>query len=692
MTVISNSMIALSGGMIFAEVSYILFYVSMDWVSFYLWSFCLKYTDHNNLFNKLHRLVALLLFADSISLILNLVFKHEFSVYTALDNEGTLYYLARATSLYNSHLILDYIVIGAGVIFVISKMIKSHSYYRFRYAIVLTVFGLLIVLNYMYIILNMYLDWSVLLYAIAGATLYFMTIIYTPGRLRNRMMSHAVDDMDEGLILFDIDGNCAYYNEFVKRNFADELDRVIAGDHSASSYDRLIEVSRTDVSQAVIYYENNVGSNFRIRLEPLIDAKEHNLGSFFLIEDITEETRMMNELKEAREAADKASEYKSTFLANMSHEIRTPINAVLGMNEMILRECEDKDILSYAENIKASGGALLDLINDILDFSKIEAGKMELIDNEYGPKNMIKDTYMMLRRRATDKGLRFGIKFDEEIPAVLLGDEKRIRQVLSNILSNAIKYTKEGSVNTVIRFERIDDDNISLVMEISDTGIGISEENQKVLFDSFQRVDMEHNRNIEGTGLGLAITKQIVEMMQGSITVTSEVGKGSNFTVSIPQRVLDNKPSGKLGASTAEMKEKYKVTFTAPDAKILVVDDVELNIMVVTGLLKNTKVMIDSATKGMEAYEMCKNIKYDLILMDHMMPYPDGVETFRMIREEGLNKDTKVVVLTANAISGVEEEYRAIGFDGYLSKPVKGADLEGMLEQFLPKELVIMEE
>ena len=416
-----------------------------------------------------------------------------------------------------------------------------------------------------------------------------------------------------------------------------------------------------------------------------------------------EELRKLNEeLAEANSRLESASAAKSSFLANMSHEIRTPINAVLGMDEMILRECSDKQILEYATDIDSAGHQLLSLVNDILDFSKIESGKMELHPVEYELFSVMNDCYNMIFMRARRKDLEFIVENDPDIPAFLFGDEVRIRQIIMNLLTNAVKYTKDGTVKLIFGYEKIDAENIKLVVSVKDTGIGISEENMKYLFDSFTRIDERANRNIEGTGLGLPITKKFTEMMEGEITVESVLYEGSTFTVKIPQKIADKGVVGKFserlnhrkengdGNGSTENEAPQKDKFTAPRARILVVDDVKMNLNVVRLLLKNTGMQIDLASSGEECLKYTLVKRYDVILMDHMMPIMDGIEALHKIREQadGLNVDTPVVALTANALVGAQEMYLDEGFVSYISKPVKSDDLEAALLNILPPDKI----
>ena len=401
----------------------------------------------------------------------------------------------------------------------------------------------------------------------------------------------------------------------------------------------------------------------------------------------------MVELEDAKEKAQKENASKSQFLANMSHEIRTPINAILGMNEMILRESEENSIQEYAQNIQSASEALLSIVNEILDFSKVASGKMELVPVEYDVAALIRDCSTIVETRAAGKDLRLEVSCDETTPSRLYGDETRIRQILSNLLTNAVKYTPSGTITFRIRWAG-NKEGVNLIASVEDTGIGISEENQKRLFDTFERFDHEKNHNIEGTGLGLSITKQLVDLMQGEIGVYSELGKGSLFYVEIPQKVVSMKPIGKLDeASHIEQNKVEKEKYHAPEARILVVDDVRMNVKVIQSLLKRTRIQIDTATSGEECLALAKKNSYDVILLDHMMPQMDGVETFQKLRENtsGLNYGTPVIALTANAIEGAKEEYKALGFDDYLSKPIKGEELEDMIRRYLPEDKIVNE-
>ena len=392
------------------------------------------------------------------------------------------------------------------------------------------------------------------------------------------------------------------------------------------------------------------------------------------------------------EDATAAAAAKSSFLANMSHEIRTPINAVLGMNEMILREEQDEEIRGYAQNIQSAGTALLSLVNDILDISKIESGKMEVVPERYELNSMLYDVLLVIQSRIEKKNLQLILDIDENIPNILYGDEVRIRQIITNILTNAVKYTEKGSVTLRVHMKKKDSRHIILQVAVKDTGIGIKE-SREVLFASFQRGGDLKAHHIEGTGLGLAITQQLLEMMGSTLEMESIYGKGSLFSFELEQTVVSEEPMGNLNdlyQKRLAQEQKYKESFTAPQARVLVVDDNPMNRTVVKSLLKQTQIQIDMAEDGVQCLQMCRTQRYDLIFMDHLMPNKDGVETFKELRadERGCNYHTPVIILTANAVAGMKQQYMDEGFDGFLSKPVQGQLLEETLRQFLPAELV----
>ena len=394
--------------------------------------------------------------------------------------------------------------------------------------------------------------------------------------------------------------------------------------------------------------------------------------------------------EEAKVAAVKANEAKGEFLANMSHEIRTPLTTILGMDEVIIKKYEEGPIYEYARDIHSAGNTLLHIINDILDFSKIESGQLELTSKNYKLGRVLRDVDNMIRMRAQQKGLEYITQIDQTLPNDLFGDHTRVHQIMVNILNNAVKYTKRGSVKFSLTGERGTDPSfITLHIIVTDTGIGIHSEDLPKLFQSFNRLDMKENHGVEGTGLGLAITGRLIDMMGGNVEVKSTYGVGSTFHVVLPQRITGTMTLKEFEEQDVHATRKVRKTAViAPDAKVLVVDDNEMNRVVLRALMKDTKVQVDTVEGGEECLEKVKDTAYDVILMDYMMPHMDGKETLENMRkmENCASAGAKVVVCTANAIVGVQAELLAAGFDDFLSKPVNGKALEEVLARYIPKE------
>ncbi len=401
-----------------------------------------------------------------------------------------------------------------------------------------------------------------------------------------------------------------------------------------------------------------------------------------------ENERVNNQKKEIEEL----NNSQKRFFSSMSHEIRTPINSILGLNEVILRQKDASDeIKNDADAIQGAGKMLLALVNDILDFSRIEAGRMDIVPVQYRLANIMSEIVNMISLQVREKGLTLSADIDPDVPSMLTGDEIRIRQIIINLLNNAVKYTESGSVSIKIRSEEIGKDRINLIIMVSDTGIGIREEVLPILFDAFSRMDREKNRKIEGTGLGLSIVKQLTDLMDGDIRVDSIYGQGTTFTVTLPQEVADHEKTGKINIMEhASRSYTYESMFTAPEADILVVDDIKMNLMVVKKLLRETKVRIDTASSGTEALDLTLKKRYDVIFMDHLMPEMDGIECLKYIRNQtgGMCADVPVIVLTANVGGENNELYSEAGFDEILAKPVSGNSLEEVLLRFIPRDKI----
>lgn len=412
-------------------------------------------------------------------------------------------------------------------------------------------------------------------------------------------------------------------------------------------------------------------------------------------------------MQKERQEALSLNNAKTAFMASMSHEIRTPLNSILGFNELIRRESSEERIRTYSEDIKQAGDILLTVVNDVLDFSKIETGNLELQEAPYNTGNLLENVIALHDPKAKSKKLELRLEMDPELPSGLKGDVGRIRQILVNLITNAIKYTNQGSVTVGAEGKADGSGKLLLKLYVRDTGIGIREEDREKLFISFNRLDQIQNRHIEGTGLGLVITKQLVTAMKGEIRVESTYGKGSTFTVLIPQEITDAVPigktgqekssslvQGKSGKAASAARQVDPMDFRAPDARILLVDDNRMNLTIMKGLLRKTGVQTVAAGGGNQAVEYCRQQKFDLILMDHMMPDPDGIKTLKLIRSdaEGMNTSTKAVALTANALAGADQLYLKEGFEGYLSKPVHPEKLDAMIKKLLPESKLVRKE
>ncbi len=393
-----------------------------------------------------------------------------------------------------------------------------------------------------------------------------------------------------------------------------------------------------------------------------------------------------------REELEKSRDSQNVFFANMSHEIRTPINAIIGLNEMIVRTSTSAEVLEYTRDIEMASKLLLNQVNDILDLSQMEMEKMTIVPTKYKTKELFGNLIDLIRVQADKKGLELLIDIDKNLPSVLYGDEKRMKQVLLNILDNAVKYTEAGSVSLSVVSEEYVGDEVLLRIKIADTGIGIRKEDLAGIYDSFNRFDEKKNKRILGSGLGLAITKQLVDMMGGEITVDSIYTKGTVFTVMIRQQIRDTEPIGNINFFSKNMErgEIYRPLFEAPEARVLIVDDNQMNRMVASRLLEATKVQIDVAGSGKECLEMTQNKYYHIILLDYMMPDMNGGETLWAIRgqENGMSRDSAIIVLTGNAQSGARMLYQEEGFDGYIEKPIQGRLMEEEIVRFIPEDIV----
>lgn len=516
-------------------------------------------------------------------------------------------------------------------------------------------------------------------YVISTTLLFISMLRYNLLDTMDLVRESVLDDFSDGLVVLDGNSRLLYANPVVQKIYPDlgtenyvavleELDKLVSYKEQFSQNDRIYQVDEKEIIRGRITY-----------------------GKMYIVCDITDQYNYTVQLEKQSVIAEQANRAKSDFLARMSHEIRTPINSVLGMNEMILRESSEADIRKYARDVKSSANALLSIINGILDLSKIESGKLEIIPVEYELNSLLNDVVHMIYVRAKDKGLKLEIQVQETLPNKLYGDDVRLRQILTNLLTNAVKYTLEGSV-TLRMTGGIEGESVILHCEVMDTGIGIKEEDLSKIYASFERIEEERNRGVEGTGLGMSIVLDLLRLMGSQIQVESVYGEGSRFWFDLKQGLVDREPIGDFEERSRHMDEEqqYRALFTARDAKILLVDDNDVNRSVFCNLLKQTKVQITDVASGTQCLEMLREKPFDIVFLDHMMPGMDGVETLRRMKEmaDNLSPNIPVIVLTANAVTGAKESYLAEGFDDFLSKPIVPEKLEEILKRYLPKRYI----
>lgn len=498
----------------------------------------------------------------------------------------------------------------------------------------------------------------------------------------------AVDELCEGLVVVDNEENVIYFNH--------KTEQIYEGITLGKA-----EAILDDMDDCILEHRNLVrGRNIYAAGSWLIERDNVYYGRMYVLSDITdsyhytqqvrEQAGIMKELKDQAESANRA---KSVFVSNMSHEIRTPMNAIVGLTEVLLRRERDAEDKQYLMNIKSSGEALLDIINDLLDFSKIEAGKFEIVKDAYDVAQMMRDIEVIGKTRIGDKNVTLVMDIDRQIPKLLYGDGLRIRQVILNIMNNAVKYTEEGTVTLSVRQEACDGENVQLQVSVADTGQGIRQEDLDGLFDAFTQVDIKKNQGKEGTGLGLAISRQLVELMGGQLRVESEYGKGSRFYFTLREGVRSTEAIGDYTRTQAqpEQADEDIFTFQAPDAQILLVDDNEINQEVAKALMEPFAMKIDVASNGKQAVEMVLKKQYDIVFMDHFMPVMDGQKATEIIRgmEGEAFQSLPVIALTADAVQGVREELFQAGMNDFVSKPIDVADVSRVLRQWLPGEKVL---
>lgn len=494
--------------------------------------------------------------------------------------------------------------------------------------------------------------------------------------------NYIIDNLKEAVIVTDADHRFLFLN-----SMADKIITSINKEQGYSTDDKIYAFIQG--SQDFFDWKDR---HYQVE-ETVLKDNELIQGYMMTIVDVTkiiEQNHLMKRLVLQTEDANRA---KTNFVSNMSHEIRTPMNSIVGITEILLRSRHSPKEQEYLLNIQSSGRVLLTIINDVLDCSKMEAGKMQLFDEPYDTCSLFHDLRISMENRIGHSGLELIYDIDQDIPCKLKGDMGRIRQVIINLVNNAIKYTEKGSVRFSVHVRQKNTDKVMLYYEVADTGIGIRKEDQKILFDAFQRVEMDRNRYVEGTGLGLTISQNLVNMMGGVIEVESEYGKGSRFFFTIEQTIIDPTPVSAVnynGQKDNVTEKEAECLFIAPEAHILLVDDNELNLVVAKELPKPLRMQIDTAENGLQAVKMVRGSQYDLVLMDHMMPVMDGIEAAKAIRALPEDKYQKlpIIALTANAMVDARKEFLNAGMNGFVAKPIDFARICNQLKLWLPKDLV----
>lgn len=614
-----------------------------------------------------------------------------------LDPSGMTYSFkpGLASTIYTSYsLLLAVFMFGLSISMCFSKVKRVRH------------FGKIFLLTVIFMLLGTVLDTVFPLMgfrAIPGSTLtqfWGMIVVYIAIRANNRskinianMSEFIYYSLSMPVLVYDTNKRLQIANDAAAKFLEINQSLIPQENISLSSLfdvddNNIFDFEATSSDTDSICIKNQIYCNLAIN--KIQDRYNDVIGYIIIITDLSERMKNMQRLEEAKRDAEAANRSKSAFLANMSHEIRTPMNAILGFSELILKMDTDATVRDYVSDIKSSCQNLLAVINDILDISKLDSGKAELSCRNYYTNTLLQDVYHIIDVQARKKGLNFEMNTDPRIPNELHGDLTRVRGILINLLNNAVKYTEHGSIVFNIRLIRMKNDSATLEYTITDTGIGIKENALEHLFDTFARFDNERNTNIEGTGLGLSIVKGYVNLMGGEIKVDSIYGRGSTFTVTLNQKVVDDSPINFTNTISAEDTIRDKEELNIRNTRVLVTDDNQINLKVIKNTLAYYGLQVDTATSGAEALKLCQETLYDLVFMDQMMPQMDGIETMHRIRTLSSHYRSggpgKIIVLTANAIAGVRDELMEKGFDEYLSKPIKTQLLERLLEQFIPAE------
>ncbi len=500
---------------------------------------------------------------------------------------------------------------------------------------------------------------------------------------RHLAAEKVLESLGDGVIALDDHDRLISYNRAAAHIFTS------LPAHKLGENIRVVEDFREEMLNEHVPWSFSIsGQHYECHSKQITDENGKKQGCVILVLDMTDIKAYINEIKRVRQQAEKANIAKSEFLANMSHEIRTPMNAIIGLNDIIMEECPDPQVYAHAKDVQSAAKNLLAIINDILDLSKVEAGKMELVYTDYHLKTLVDEVVGMMDMAASKRGLIMKYECDETLPCRYNGDEGRIKQILINILNNAIKFTREGYVRAFVKGwpGKTADEEI-LSFRIEDTGCGIKEEDLSKIFEDFRQVDSKRNRSVEGTGLGLAIVKHLVELMGGTIDVESVYGEGTAFTITIPQKIVDRRTIAEL-PEMPQAEQDAVSAFTAPDVKVLIVDDNMINRKVARGFLKNYAFDLSEAESGPEAIELVRNNRYDIIFMDHMMPMMDGIEAAEIIRRDCGENGTSpaIIALTANAMEGMRERFLDRGFQDFIAKPLDRKELGQLLVRWVPEE------
>lgn len=508
----------------------------------------------------------------------------------------------------------------------------------------------------------------------------------------DNMSSYVYSSLTTPVLVFDENYKLCLFNDVACQFLGlpkENVDNISIASLFSAQIDEMYFLSNKQKNMDVVCNYNRVHCN--ISISKIFDDYSDVIGYIVAVTDISERLEYITKLEQAIKDAENANQAKTTFLANMSHEIRTPMNAVIGFAELALKKEISKEVREYIENIRLASRNLLAIINDILDITKIESGKMEVVPANYYIADLLDDVSLIISQQAKKKGLAFVMKTDEQVPTKLFGDKVRLRGALINILNNAVKYTKEGTVTFEVKVLNRIDDALTLSFIIKDTGIGIRPEDQENLFKSFARFDQRLHYGVEGSGLGLSIAKGYITLMGGEITVDSVYGQGSVFTININQKIIDDTPlqhQFTIDKGKQDAPEPCQVTIH--DVRVLVVDDNHINLLVIKGLLESYGLTVDTAPCGATAIDLCKKTHYPIVFMDQMMPEMDGIEAMQRIRGldsyYALGGESKIIVLTADAIRGVRESLLEKGFDEYLGKPMNLRQLERLMITYLPSD------